>query len=511
YTLNQRSDSAGADFTILNPPTEPTNAASPNKTVIYEAEDAPRSGPAIGTSNTGYTGSGYADYQANSGEYIEWTVTAQHVGAHMLSFRYANGGTANRPLSIRVNGVAVNNALAFPVTADWLAWTMTTPISVNLNKGVNTIRASSIGTSGGNIDHLSLSGPGVAPANAIMLFDGTLASRDANWKRGADNAVSNWPVANGSLSVNLSPSPNDIITTQQFKDFQLHVEWLSPSGGTGQEAGNSGIKLQRFYEIQVLNTPSTATLQNNDAGAIYLLRPASKNASLGAGNWQSYDIKFTAARWSGGTKIANARVTIRWNGILVHDDVEIPAQTGASLVEAPGLHPLMLQAHSTQASGPVQYRNVWIIPEDTFTQQWDAWLATHTLTGNNALPSADPDGDGINNRWEYAMGTNPKVSGLTTNGVSLRPEMRTVTVEDSQYIEFSYVRRIDSAARGLRYTVETSSTLAAGSWTIRTASEVSAPVPTGDGTTEICTIRTDTPVPAGTTTLFSRLGADLLE
>lgn len=511
YTLNQRSDSAGPDFTVVNPPNEPTSPVSPNKTVIYEAEEAARSGVNIATENKGYSGSGYGDYLAQTGDYIQWTVNANHAGAHQLTFRYANAGTGNRPLSIRVNGTVVNNSLAFPVTASWTTYEMTTAITVNLNKGSNLIRATSTGSSGGNVDYLALTGPGQVPANALVLFDGTQASRDANWKRGADNSVPNWPVANGQLAVNLSPNPNDIITNQQFKDFNLHVEWNSPSGGTGQEAGNSGIKLQRFYEIQVLNTPPGATLLNNDAAAIYLQRPASQNASLGAGNWQSYDMKFTAARWSGGTKVANARITLRWNGMLVHDDVEILAQTGASLAEASGLHPLLLQAHSSQASGPVQYRNVWIIPEDTFTQQWNTWLTANGLTGDDALPTADPDGDGVNNRWEYATGSNPKGGSLFINGQSIKPDMKAVTLEDEQYIEFTYVRRIDSAARGLRYTVETSSTLGAGSWTIRNAAEVSAPIPTGDGVTEVCTIRTTSPVPADTTTLFARLGADLLE
>ncbi len=513
YTLNSRPAAAGADFATLEPPAEPPVPVPPSATSIYEAEDATRSGVVASTENGGYSGGGYGDYTTNTGQYIEWSVTATQAGPHTISFRYANFGTGNRPLAIRVNGNVANGALAFNLTGSWTTWQMTAPMVVNLNVGVNLIRATATGSSGGNIDYLAVTDPPAPPpANALVLFDGTATSRDAQWRRYADNAVPNWAVANGAMSVNLSPSPNDIVSVQQFKDFQLHIEWLSPSGGTGQQAGNSGIKLQTSYELQVLNTaPGVTPLANNDAGAIYLQKPASQNASLGANNWQSYDVWFTAARWSGTDKVANARATIRWNGMLIHDDVEITAKTGESLAEAPGLHALWLQAHDTAASGPVQYRNIWVMPADTFAQQWNSWLMDHTLTGDDALPAADPDHDGITNRWEYAMGSDPNVSARTRNGVSLVPAMETVLQEDEQFLQFTYVRRIDSAAKGLRFSVETSSTLGAGTWTIGAASEVAPPVPTGDGVTEVCTIRSNTPVPSGTERLFTRLGVEMLD
>ncbi len=78
--------------------------------------------------------------------------------------------------------------------------------------------------------------------------------------------------------------------------------------------------------------------------------------------WQSYDIWFTAPRWEGGRKVANARATVYWNGVLVHRDVEITAKTGLSEEEAPGLAPLLLQDHQTEAEGGVMFRNVWLLP-----------------------------------------------------------------------------------------------------------------------------------------------------
>jgi hypothetical protein len=407
--------------------------------------------------------------------------------------------------------VVANAALAFNVTSGWIDYQMTTPLAVTLAKGSNTIRATSTGSSGGNLDHLAVTGPPVPPANAVVLFDGTTTSRDAQWKRGADSAVPNWQVTNGAMAVSLSPNPNDIVSVQQFKDFQLHLEWQSPSGGSGQLAGNSGVKLQSSYELQILNTPPSATLANNDAGAIYLQKAASLNASLGAGAWQSYDVWFTAARWSGSSKVSNARVTVRWNGMLVHDDVEVPAQTGASIAESSGLHPLFLQAHDTAASGAVLFRNIWVIPADTFSQQWNTWLTANGLTGQDAVPKADTDNDGISNRWEYAMGSNPKLASRTKDGFPLVPQMQVVEQEDEKFLQFTYLRRIDSASRGLRFILETSATLDADSWSAQSAAEVAPPVPTGDGITEMCTIRTNTPITPDTTRLFARLGVEMLE
>ncbi|MES2922992.1 MAG: family 16 glycoside hydrolase [Verrucomicrobiota bacterium] len=511
YTLNQRPAAAGADFITMNPPTEPTAPVPPAQTIIYESEEAARSGVTIAIGNAGYTGTGYADYQTMTGEYVQWTVNATHAGAHTVSFRYANGGTGNRPLQINVNGVTVSAGLAFNLTASWTHYQMTAPLAVTLNKGSNTIRATSTGSSGANVDHLTVTGPPAPPANALVLFDGTITFRDAQWRRNEDAALPNWTVTNGALAVNLSPSPNDIVSVQQFKDFQLHAEWLSPAGGTGQQAGNSGIKLQRSYELQVLNTPASATLDNDDAGAIYLQRPASQNASLGAGAWQSYDVWFTAPRWSGNTKVANARASVRWNGMLIHDDVEIPDKTGESVAEAPSLHALFLQAHATAASGPVLFRNIWVVPADTFGQQWSTWLTENGLTGLEVEPEADSDHDGISNRWEYAMASNPKISGQQKSGHSLVPKMEIIEQEDVRYLQFTYLRRIDSAARGLRFSVETSPTLGNGSWSVQPASEVAPPVPTGDGITEMCTIRANAPISQDTPRLFCRLGAEMLE
>lgn len=195
------------------------------------------------------------------------------------------------------------------------------------------------------------------PAGSRMLLFG--GGNTDQWQ-GKDGAVK-WPVENRALVVNREAG--DIRTKQAYGSCFLHLEWMAPPGGPPgtQLQGNSGVKLQERYEIQVLGNPSTA-IGIDLAGAIYNQRAPDVAAGFGPGVWQSYDIKFTAAKWSAGKKIANARLSLWWNGVLVHNDVEVKDKTGASAPEGPGPAPLLLQAHESQAEGDVKFRNIWIIP-----------------------------------------------------------------------------------------------------------------------------------------------------
>ena len=124
--------------------------------VLLEAEAATRSGVGIGSSNGGYTGTGYADYAAATGAYVEFTFdNTSAAGARTLVFRYANGSSAGRPLELRVNGAVVQSSLSFPPTGAWGTW-KTVSVSVQLAAGVNRIRLTSIGFSGGNLDSLTI-------------------------------------------------------------------------------------------------------------------------------------------------------------------------------------------------------------------------------------------------------------------------------------------------------------------------------------------------------------------
>jgi hypothetical protein len=132
---------------------------------------------------------------------------------------------------------------------------------------------------------------------------------------------------------------------------------LLPPEVTGQNRGNSGVYLQERYEVQILDSYGDPTLDNNEAGAIYLQKPPDVNAATPPETWQTYDIEYRAARYdSSGAKTENARVTVVWNGTVVHDGVAITGPTGGNIPEGPATGSIRLQDHQN----PVQYRNVWI-------------------------------------------------------------------------------------------------------------------------------------------------------
>jgi hypothetical protein len=119
----------------------------------YEAEYAQLSGAIVASSQPGYTGTGFADYINNSGDYVNWNINTPEAGLYDLSFRYAlQSGT--RPLSIQLNGHTIEPSLAFSSTGSWQNWNYATIKSLYLPAGTNSIRATAIGSNGANIDHL---------------------------------------------------------------------------------------------------------------------------------------------------------------------------------------------------------------------------------------------------------------------------------------------------------------------------------------------------------------------
>jgi alpha-D-xyloside xylohydrolase len=137
---------------------EPSGAAFPDpaRQIVYEAEEAARSGATIASQHRGYTGTGYADYTGTAGDYIEWTVSVPTAGVYPLGFRYANGGTTDRPLRITVNDAVVGAQLSFPPTGDWRTW-RTAGLTASLPAGSAVrVRATTTGASGANLDSLSV-------------------------------------------------------------------------------------------------------------------------------------------------------------------------------------------------------------------------------------------------------------------------------------------------------------------------------------------------------------------
>ena len=167
-----------------------------------------------------------------------------------------------------------------------------------------------------------------------------------------------WPVTDGILEV----GKGSIITKEKYQDFQLHVEFNipePPEGAKGQARSNSGVYLQRRYEVQVLDSFGDDPPLKNGCASIYTQKAPDKNAAKKPGEWQTYDITFKAARFDdSGKKTAGARITVVWNGVKVHDDYEITGKTGAGKPEGGEPAPILLQDHGAK----VKFRNLWILP-----------------------------------------------------------------------------------------------------------------------------------------------------
>jgi hypothetical protein len=208
---------------------------------------------------------------------------------------------------------------------------------------------------------------GEAPSDAIVLFDGKNLDE---WVLTKDTtAAATWIVANGVITVN--KSVGDIQTRRHFTDFQLHIEYRIPSNitGSGQARGNSGIFLAAFpwgaggYELQVLDNYNNPTYVNGQVGSIYKQSPPLVNAALPPGEWQKYDVVWTAPRFNDdGSVKSPARVTVFHNNILVQNNFVLKGDTpyiGQPSYHKHGPAPIKLQAHGDK-SEPISYRNIWV-------------------------------------------------------------------------------------------------------------------------------------------------------
>jgi hypothetical protein len=145
----------------------------------------------------------------------------------------------------------------------------------------------------------------------------------------------------------------------KFQSATVHVEFLLSfmPEARGQGRSNSGVYLQGRYECQVLDSFGLKG-ENNECGAIYSIVKPRMNMCYPPLQWQTYDIDYTAATFENGKKTKNARITVKHNGVLIHEDAEIPHDTTAATVkEGPDAGPLQLQDHGN----PVRYRNIWIV------------------------------------------------------------------------------------------------------------------------------------------------------
>ena len=205
--------------------------------------------------------------------------------------------------------------------------------------------------------------PPADAAGAIVLFDG----EDVSHWQSAKGGDPTWTVTDGALEVN--PKTGDIVSKEKFEDCTLHLEFRTPvpaEGDKGQHRGNSGVYLQGRYEIQILESYGLPG-SSGDCASVYSIRAPDKNVALPPMEWQSYDMIFRAPRYDqDGKKTESARLTLIWNGVKVHDNVEIPSPTrDHKAPEPPGPGPIVLQDHGFK----VQFRNIWIVPSSEKTAE----------------------------------------------------------------------------------------------------------------------------------------------
>ncbi|HEX5786532.1 MAG TPA: DUF1080 domain-containing protein [Woeseiaceae bacterium] len=197
---------------------------------------------------------------------------------------------------------------------------------------------------------------GGAPDDAVVLFDGD----DLDAWQGVDGGAAKWRVGDGWFEV--VPGTGNIATRETFGDVQLHVEWQAPTEieGEGQGRGNSGIFLQKRYEVQVLDSYDNRTYSNGQAASVYKQHIPLANAMRPPGEWQAYDIVFRAPRFGDdGSLLAPATLTVLHNGVLVQDHVAIEGTTvyiGEPSYEAHAEDAIVLQDHDN----PVRFRNIWV-------------------------------------------------------------------------------------------------------------------------------------------------------
>jgi hypothetical protein len=206
-----------------------------------------------------------------------------------------------------------------------------------------------------------------APSDAIVLFDGKNLDQ---WESANDTTkAAGWNVVGGIMTVD--KKAGNIQTKQRFMDYQLHLEYRIPENITGsdQARGNSGVFLASTgpgdagYEMQVLDNYNNKTYVNGQAASIYKQYPPLVNVCKKPGEWQTYDVIWTAPRFNeDGSLKSPAKVTAFHNGVLVQNNVELKGPTlyiGTPSYKAHGASPLKLQAHG-DPSAPISYRNIWL-------------------------------------------------------------------------------------------------------------------------------------------------------
>ena len=182
------------------------------------------------------------------------------------------------------------------------------------------------------------------PEGAVVLFDGTTADHFEGGRMTEDKLLM-----------------QGVTSKEKFQSCEMHVEFLLSymPNARGQARSNSGCYLQGRYEVQMLDSFGLSG-EHNECGGIYTIAKPKVNMCYPPLSWQTYDIEYHAAKFeAAGTKQSDAWMTVKHNGVLIHDKVKLPhGTTAAPVAEGPEPGPLHLQDHGN----PVRYRNIWFLP-----------------------------------------------------------------------------------------------------------------------------------------------------
>ena len=198
------------------------------------------------------------------------------------------------------------------------------------------------------------------PSDAIILFDGSDINKE--WEDAQGNATK-WLIQDGALVC--VRGSGVIKTKRKFESCQLHIEWRAPAEvqGSSQGRGNSGVFLQELYEVQVLDSYNNRTYREGQAGSIYKQYAPLVNVSKKPGEWQSYDIIYTAPIFGNDslTYVVPPQITVFHNGVLIQNNVTLRGPTVYTgipeyFIKKHGAGSIVLQDHGN----PVAYRNIWI-------------------------------------------------------------------------------------------------------------------------------------------------------
>jgi glucose/arabinose dehydrogenase len=201
-------------------------AATVGGTQTLEAENATLLGATVMSDHAGYVGTGFADYQNATGDYIQWSASVATAGSYTLTFRYALA-SGSRPLSVSVNGTTVNASLAFPQTGAWTTWS-TVSMTANLTAGTNTIRTTAIGSSGPNVDNVTIQAVSGFAATTLATTTDDIASNLSTYPNPASRQLfvevnGNHPVA----KLSLMNATGRLVKSQTFSGLQEGINTLT--------------------------------------------------------------------------------------------------------------------------------------------------------------------------------------------------------------------------------------------------------------------------------------------